>query len=65
MRLLTVDCVTCIRCAAETKLPAAMTARNVRASSVSIGNDDINGRNSSLARWPCLPQRGSNDKELP
>jgi len=35
MRLLTVDCVTCSRSAAFEKLPAATTARNVRAASVS------------------------------
>ncbi len=33
---LTVDWVTCSRCAASTKLPAAVTTKKVRASSVSI-----------------------------
>jgi len=41
IRVLTVDCVTCNRCDAATKLPVATTTRNVRASSVSIGVADI------------------------
>ena len=36
MRALTVDCVTCRRLAAATKLPVAATIRKVRASSVSM-----------------------------
>jgi hypothetical protein len=55
MRALTVDWVTCSRSAALMKLPAAMTARKVRASSVSISafrvdTADIIGHNISFVK---------------
>jgi hypothetical protein len=58
MRALIVDCVTCSRSAALTKLPAATTVRKVRASSVSMAHSqididysDINGRFSSFFKF--------------
>ena len=61
--MLTVDWVTCSRAAASTKLPVAITTRNVRASSVSIGIVDIDGQFSSLVKRVIDPTLNLNVME--
>jgi hypothetical protein len=61
MRVLTVDWLTWSRSAACTKLPLSITARKVRASSVSIAafnidNFDIKLRNISFVKDNALPE---------